>query len=512
MPIQVPVREPADPKFTVRQSDWSGGYNRIYYQIPGEPTEPRFWDAFNIESGKEGEIELAPLFERVQSDASDKKPLLTEFNGAIYRLEGVTTPAVQKSTDGTTWTSVGMTSGPTLAIRGSTVWRKELYVAANSNTIFKLSTGDVWSSVAAPAGVTQVCDMVGVTPDDKLFAWFNTKGLYGWDGSAWSAKLWPLNNDPDEPTCDVLDGSTGATLVATSDDKGSSFHEYFSAEGAATAASMVTWLQERDSFFYVVRFYKDAAYIGSKKGLGGGPNTNGNGLLYRKERGTKPLLVQTFGDGIRGAVATRDFGIRGFTSDGITLWVGAPSRKENFSSVVGIPCVYRYEIDEEGLESVSPNSSIDVSPGNIADKVYSAATIGGEILITTSTGTWKRSKTKKAAIGDLDTSIYDLRAPDHDKTWRFKEIILEDATSTEKASVFYRTGTFTGAFIGGTQVSSSGAKKIAFPDDNPAQSKYKLTSRQLQGRIRLERGADDTKTPRVTSFAVDAAQIRPVGG
>ena len=147
----------------------------------------------------------------------------------------------------------------------------------------------------------------------------------------------------------------------------------------------------------------------------------------------------------------------------------------------------------------------------MAGKVYDIAVIGGEIIITTSTGTWKKSKTKYAVQGYLDSSIYDLRSPDHEKAWRFTELLVEDATATESITFYYRIGTLEGAWLGGTSATAAGAKKIAFPDDDAAAGEYKLNSRQIQTQLKLARGATETLTPRVTSFAVDAAQIRAVG-
>lgn len=515
MTLSIPVREPADFRFTVRQSSWDGGYNRLYYQVINTLTEPRFWDSFNVSTEVEGEISLAFLFERVQTDASDKKPLLASFNSLIYRLEGVATPAVQKTSDGSIWNNVAMASGPTTAITGYTVWRNNLFVTAGVNTIYRLTTGDVWSSITAPTGVTDIADRVTVSPDDKLLAWFKNKGLYQTStlppaAGDW-AKVWPASTDPDEPNCDVLDGSTGTVIICTSDATGSSLHEYFTAEGAATAGSVVTWMKERDVFFYIVRYYDNAAYIGGKKGIGGGTDTVGQGQLWRKERGVNPKRVQEIGDGIRGALPTRDYGVRALVSTGFQMWVGAPSRAVNFAGTAGIPGVYRYEVTTQGVENISPDSMIETSPGNIQDKVYSAEQISGQVLITTSTGTWKRSSTKRVTQGYLDSAIYDLRSPDHVKAWRFTELLVEDATSTESITFYYRDGTLVGSWLGGTAATSAGAKKIPFADDGASQKRYKHSARQLQVHLVLARGATETAQPRVTSIAVDAAQIRPVG-
>lgn len=509
MTIQIPVRESGDYKYTVRQSDWNGGYNRLYFQNNSTPSEPRYWDGFNTSSVTEGEIQLARLFEQVRS-TTDTQAFFVEFNGFQYSLDSVTTPGMAKSSDGVTWTPVSMASGPTLAIRGGTVWRNQLVVAANAATPFVLSAAEAWTTFTAPVGGTNV-DMVGVGPDDKILAWVHGKGLYNSpDGTTWT-KVWPAASDPDEATCDLLDGSTGAVLIVTSDSKGSSMHEYFTPEGAATTASVVTWMTEKDTFFYRVVQYAGAAYIGSKKGIGGGSATTGNGPLWRKERGQMPRIVQTIGDGIRGVVASQDFGIRALVADGENLWVGAPMRAPNFSGTVGIPGVYWYNVDNQGLENVSPEAAIDTAPGNVAGKVYSAAMINGEVIISTPTGIWKRSKTNYAIQGYLDSSIYDLKAPDHIKTWRFTELLMESATPTESCTLYYRVGTLTGSWLGGTVATASGAKKIPFPDDAPTLAQYKLNSRQIQLHLVLSRGADATLQPRVTSVAVDSAQIKTVG-
>jgi hypothetical protein len=511
-----PTRESADYKLSIRQPDWSGGWNRLYYQspIPYQFTEPRFWDAFNVETAIEGEIRLAPLFERVQADGSDVLPDVVLFNNAAYKLPNSATPVVMKTTDGVTWNNVSMASGPTTAIRGSTSWRNFLFVAATSNTIYRLDTSDVWTAITPPTGVVANADMVGVSPDDKLMAWFNGKGLYQTSvnppaASDWS-KVWPPSTDPDEPQCDLLDGSTGTVIIATSDSRGSSLHEYFTAEGAATAASMVTWINVPRASFYRVRLYDDAAYIGAKIGVSPGATQNGQGILYRKERGAKPTPVQEFGDGIRGQKPSLDFGVRALVADDSYLWIGAPSRAANLSGTVGVPCVYRYTVDDTGVESVGPDSATDTAPGNAAGKVYGAVILNGDVIIATSTGMWKRSPTKKSLQGYLDSSIYDLRAPDHTKIFRFTELQIEDASATETVAAFYRTGTITGSWLGGTTVTASGPKKINFPDDDPTQGKYRLSARQLQAHFVLSRGADPLKMPRLMSMAIDTAQIRPV--
>jgi hypothetical protein len=514
--LSIPVREPADFRFTVRQSSWDGGYNRLYYQVINQLTEPRFWDSYNTTTEVEGEIGLAYLFERVQTDASDKQPLLATFNGKIYRLEGVATPAVQSTSDGTTWANVSMASGPTTAIKNYTVWQNAMFVTAGVNSIYRLTSGDVWSAITAPTGVTEVADAVGVASDDKLLAWYNGKGLYQTSVNPPAAgdwtKVWPATGvTPAEATCDVIDGSTGTVIIITRDNVGSSLHEYFTPEGAATAGSVVTWMQERDTWFYIVRLYNNAAYIGGKKGIGAGRDTAGQGLWYRKERGQMPILVQEFGDGIRGLVPSLDFGVRAAISTGSQLWIGVSQRAPNFSGVVGTPGVYRYEVTKQGVENISPDSAIETAPGSVAGKVYSAEQINGEVLITTPTGTWKRSKTKRVTQGYLESAIYDLRSPDHVKTWRFTELLVEDATATETIKFYYRVGTLTGSWLGGTTVTAAGAHKIAFPDDSKPLQKFKLNSRQLQTRLELYRGATETLQPRVTSLAVDAAQIKPVG-
>lgn len=515
MTLSIPVREPSDFRFTVRQSSWDGGYGRLYYQIINQLTEPRFWDSYNCTTEVEGEIGLAFLFERVQTDASDKQPILATYNGKIYRLEGVVTPAAQKSSDGTSWSSVSMVSGPATAMTGYTVWRNFMFVTAGTNGLYRMDSADTWTSITPPTGVVSVADKVSTSPDDKLLAWFNGKGLYQTSvnppaAGDW-AKVWPASTDPDEATCSILDGSTGTVLIATTDEKGSSLHEYFTPEGAATAGSVVTWMQERDVFFYISRLYSDAAYIGGKKGIGGGSATVGQGLLYRKERGIKPKLVQEFGDGIRGAVASKDFGVRALVSTGTQMWIGAPSKAPDFSAISGIPGIYRYEVTVQGVENISPDSMIETAPGNVAGKVYSAEQILGMVLITTSTGTWKRSLTNRVTQGYLESSIYDLRSPDHVKAWRFAELLVEDASPTEYIKFYYRVGTLTGAWLGGTTAAAAGPKKITFPDDNASLKQYKLSARQLQTRLEFYRGATATLQPRITSLAVDAAQIRPVG-
>lgn len=509
MALSIPIREPGDFRFTARQSNWFGGYNRLYYQEINKLTEPRFWDSFNVATNVDGEIQLAPLFERVQTDASDKKPKLYAFNSALYRLDGVSTPALYKTTNGTTWSAVSMASGPTGAPRGAAVWKNQLIVAATADTPFRLSSSDTWSTYAAPVAGVNV-DMVGVGPDDKLLAWVNGRGLYdSIDGTTW-VKRWPTANDPDEATCDILDGSVGTVLIATSDSKGSSIHEYFSPEGAAANPSVVTWMQKENEFYFCAVQYGGAVYFGGKKGLGAG-STNGQGVLYRKERSAAPRDVQYFGDGIREAKPSADFSVRGLALLGEDLWVGAPMRSANPAGTKGIPGVYWYNVDSIGVESVAPNSAIDTSPGDAAGLVYGAGVINGEVLITTATGTWKRSATNKAIQGYLETAIYDLRSPDHVKSWRFVELLLESATSTEAVATYYRTGTLEGTWLGGTSATASGAKKITLPDDNASAGQYKLNARQVQLKLVLSRGADATKYPRVTSVAVDAAQIKPVG-
>lgn len=450
-------------------------------------------------------MELAPLFEIVITDASDKQALMAKFNSFLYRLEGVATPAVKKTSDGTTWSNVTM--GPTGAFTSWVTWRGQLITTNGTDTINRLSTADAWSTYAAPVA-TSVTQVVNVGPDDKLLAWVASKGLYSTsDGTTW-ARVWPTT-DPDDPDCGFIDGSTGAVVFSTTDGTGSSLHEYFAAEGAATAASVITWMEEDELFFYRANYYFGATYIGAKKGTGAGPNTVGQGKLFRKERGTAPEEVQEFGDGIRGAQPSYDFGIRALVDAGDYLFVGAPSQAPNISGTVGLPCIYRYEIDDSDLENVSPDSAVDTAPGNVAGKVYDAGEINGEVLINTATGTWKRSKTKKAAQGYLDSSIYDLRAPDHVKIWRFAEVLIEDASPTESVVFQYRVGTLSGAWLG--NLTATNGVPIKFPDDNAAARKYRLHSRQLQVRLVLSRGATTTLTPRVTSLAVDAAQIRPVG-
>jgi len=272
----------------------------------------------------------------------------------------------------------------------------------------------------------------------------------------------------------------------------------------------VTWISVPRLSIYNARLYDDAAYIGAKYGVSPGATANGQGILYRKERGQKPQPVIEFGDGIRGSMASKDFGIRALVADESYLWIGAPSRALSPSGILGVPTVYRYSVDEQGVENNSPDAATDESPGGVAGTVYGSIILNGSVIISTNKGLWRRSPTKRASQGYLETSLFDLSAEDHLKIWRFCELQIEDATATETITHFYRTGTLTGSWLGGTSVTASGAKKINFPDTNAAQGKYRLWARQIQQKYQLARGSDSTLTPRLTSTAIDAAQILPV--
>jgi hypothetical protein len=388
--------------------------------------------------------------------------------------------------------------------------------------LFTLSTADAWGTLVGPAGAGEI-QGVCVSPDDKLVAWkagtIAAAGLYTWDGSTW-VKIFPGTAlIPSEPNCSLLDDSGGSVLFSTYDTHGSSLHEYFTPEAAATVAWIVTWFREEDLFLYSAEYYAGAVYLGGGEGAEG---TDGQGIQFRKERAARPLFVQEFGDGIRGAIATEDFRIRGMATDGDILWVGSASRMAGTrSTVVGMPGVYRYQVDEQGIESVAPSSFVDssASPDNVASLVYDVGILKKEILcISTKHGVYTRSNTDTALKGEIEFSIWDLRAPDHIKTWRFIQALVEDMATNDKVGIYYRAGTLMGSFTQlGTDILSStldatGAQKLTFPHDSASTGKYFYSKRQVQLKLRLERDSGAaTNTPRVTSIALDAAQIKPVG-
>jgi hypothetical protein len=532
--MSLQIRSAGDRPLTVRQSNWDGGSGRKTFQVPGEPTEPRFLDGFNVDVSTNGEVRIATALNLALTTQANGRALLIDFNGASYALERKSTPAVYKSTGGS-FSSVSMTSGPTTAIRGAVVWAGALIVASSANAIHKLSSSDVWSSVALPAGVTQNCDMVGVAPDDQLIAWFNGKGLYKLTaiGGTWT-KIWPgvtptlvAGTDPSEPMCDMMSDEGGSLVFATSDANGSSLHEYFGDQ-------LVTWMHRDHYWFYqsAKAFYKGALYLGARQGGPQAPDFTSPALgkLIRKPRGTAPLEITTIGDDEVLMNWAFDWGVYGLGTDGDVLWVASATTMATIGTTApgAYPCLYRYEISEDGFENFSPSSVVQtgyrVGSPMTAVLVYKSTVLCGD-----ATQVYRREPSGLPPANDqgyIITSFFDLQMPDHYKWWRRSNSLFRGLASGNGYRVDYRlvrpgpTGRFSGwtslsagtVTPGGTLADDNLlSAAFYFPHDSQSTGKYWTRSTEVQLLVALFSGSTPVAgRPALMSYDLDAAMAVPI--
>lgn len=533
-PFRLPARLPLDVPLSVRFSDWSAGWDHEVAQSFHRQAEidPVYFDAQNVDAWNEpGTLRLCPAWNRIGSaDGTDYEYLLVPFNTALYRLwtAGADPGAAERikkvsSATGTpSWAAIANNYTGATAIRGHVVWRDQLCIVANeqgANAIRVMSTAEAWSLIAAaaPAPTNKNASMIGLAHDDRLLVYYESDGLYAYDGSAW-AKIFPPASNPGaaaDKFCDVIARGLGSTLFVTRDTTGTTTLWEWAIEPAGTVFN--AWLHEPGLRIWPqgIDTYADTVWIGGR--LGAHEN---RGVLWHKDRLQPPIEVtQIYSNGATAGQDMLDWGVRCVYSVGDVLYFGASSRQDHNGTV------YRLTVEEDG-DIIHPAEVIASVAGpiySLAHLPYAAtgASSSDRLHASIANGTFYRDAedsddpTTDATSGFTQLPDVDLGVPDHDKIWHFLEVFtLSRSTRTDGVDMQYRadpSGPDAGWTSLGVLELAPGLTHLDFPDDDPTTAKYGLRARLLQLRLVFNRPTSGTTRDVIDTMNVVAARYVPLG-
>ena len=521
-----PVRLPGDFLGVRRISDVSGGYNRRtledYYGQADVP--PMFWDAQNINwYERPGHFFLCSRCVLIDSlDADDKEYLTYTFKAAVYRFPTANMAAakVQKisSAVGTpTWAALANIYPGATAIRNAVDWRDTLVIASGENLLRVMSATETWTTISAPAAVgAALAGQVGIGPDDYLLCWWESNGMYKWDGTNWT-KVYPTvaGIAPADPFCDLIARGTGSTLFFTRDSSSrTTMYEYFiEPQGTGitnwfSEGGLRVWPQGAD-------VYDDATFLVGRLGAAG--NT---GFFMRKEYRQAPELLDILDStGYTAGLDNADWSFRCIKAIGDALWVGGSSREDRDA------CLYRYFVDESG-QVIGPTAVID----GVAGPIYSIGIIPPAVSGSTGTerlhlsvvrGTYYKDAdggsdpTTDAASGHIQFPDIDYGTDDREKVGRLYQVYVSEKSTGGVIDLKYRVNPkseeeATNPWRTAGQATVQGLASKQFPNDNAALNKYGTAFRRIQLRVDLTRATSGTVRDVIDMVLVDSAEMRPV--
>lgn len=526
-PLQAtqPVRLPGDFLGTRRVSNWTGGYNRRkledYYGQANVP--PMFWDAQNINWwDKEGAFFLCSAFFNIGAqDSDDKEYLFFQFNNALYRfptanLDATKAQKISSAAGAPSWGALGA-SYPGAAVKGGVIWRNQLVLAeggVGANALRVMSAADAWSLIAAaaPAPTTAAALQVGISPDDRLLCWFDSNGLFAWDGTNWT-KIFPTAaaNIAVDPFCDLIFRGSGSTIFVTRDSAGkSTLYEYFI---EPTGTGFRVWMSETGMRVWPqgAEVYDNATFLVGRLG-----NAGNIGFFIRKEYLGAPEILDLLDtneatDGLAG----QDWSWRCIRAVGDALWIGGSSREDRDAAL------WRYFVDESG-QVLGPGPVID----GISGPIYSIGVIpaqGGigseRIHVAVTRATYYKDAdggtdpTKDAPAGFIQNPDIDYGTDDREKVGRVAQIFLRQKSLGGTVDMKYRVDPSmqSDPWRSLGQAIQAKLTEKEFPHDNELAALYGTAFRSLQTRIELARATSGIVRDVIDTFLVDVAENRALG-
>jgi len=521
-----PVRIPGDQLGTRRVTNFTGGYNRrTLEQWYGQgDVPPQWWDAQNIAwYDKEGVFHLCARTVLIDTlDVSDLEYLLYSFRGAVYRLPTANFSAAKfqkiASAVGTpTWGALTNIYPGAIAIRNAVDWRDTLVIASGENLLRVMSGTETWTTIAAPAAVgAAFAGQIGIGPDDNLICWWESNGLYRWDGTTWT-KVFPTVSATiaADPFCDLIHRGAGSTVFFTRDSTSrTTLYEYF-IEPQGTG--FTTWFAEPNLRVWPhgADVFDDATYIVGRQGAAGNI-----GVFMRKEYRQPPEILDNLDttDYTEG-LDNLDWSFRSLKAVGDALWIGGSSRVDRKAAL------YRYFVDENG-QVIGPTAVISSVNGPIYDigiipPAISGATGNERLHLSMAMGTYYKDAdggsdpTLDADTGFLQLPNIDFGTDDREKVGRILQVYLSEKSTGGTVDLQYRVNPKSESVtlapwrsVG--QATAQGLKSFTLPNDNAAQNLYGTGFRTIQIRVVLTRATSGTVRDVVDSVLVDVAEMRPV--
>lgn len=436
-----PRRELGDTKGTVRVTDCSGGYDdekaELYY---GDPlTRPTYWEAQNINVwDRPGKAFLCKAWNRIGSaEGSDHEYLLYGFGNNLYRMPTANFSAAlfQKQTSAlgapSSWAALTNIYPGATACRNGAEWRGSFYVASGENLLRVMSTGEVWTTLAAPGAVgAALAGFVAVGFDDKLIVWWESAGLYTYDGTNW-VKIYPSTAGvtPTDPYCDLIFMGPGSLQFFTRSATGVTTWREYSVE--TTGTFIASWFSEPG---FRVWPQGGTTFQGEAWVVGRSGSHRNVGIMYSKTKLQAPDPVAILDTNLATpSQRNLDWAWRCIFSVGDVAWIGGSSRQDRNAAI------YHFEVDDDG-EIINPGPVMS----GVGGPVYSIGMIpyGGtgastteRIFASVNSATYYKDSdddsdpTTDAALGQLQFSDFDLGLEDHLRIWADLEAYLLEQSS-----------------------------------------------------------------------------------
>lgn len=445
----VPRRELGDTRGTTRFTDLSGGFDdqRAEQYYGALLTGPTYWEGQNVNVWDlPGKAFLCSRWIRIGSaEVADHEYLLYPFNVAIYRFPTTNFDAtlVQKAIAATgtpSWAALANVYPGATAVKNGVEWRGSFYIASGENFLRIMSNTETWTTLAAPGAVGgALAGQVGVGIDDKLNVWWESQGLYTYDGTNW-VKIYPntASVTPNDPYCDLLFMGPGSLQFLTRSSSGVTTWREYSVEPTGTFNA--SWLAEPGLKVWPqsgTPFQGFAVVVGR---LGSSQNV---GVSYGKNKLAAPDVIASIDTNLatpnqRGL----DWAMRAVFNVGDVLWIGGSSRQDRNC------CMYRYEVDADG-DIVNPGATISGVGGpiySLAMLPYAASGANTTERIYASVGSatyYKDSDlgltvTTDAASGFIQFSDIDLGLEDHRKLWANLTAFFLELSDDGKVEIQYR--------------------------------------------------------------------------
>lgn len=522
---QQPLREPADYRGTVRITDWTAGFDLFKYQdFPfAAASIPGFWDAQNIDYFSEaGTFRLCSKVTRIgTAEASDHEYLLYPFNNALYRLPMTNFDAtlVQKQTDATidpsTWTALANVYPGAVAPRGAVVWRDQWIIASADTVLRVMSTAEVWTTIAAPAGVAApISGQVGIGQDDRLYAYWEgsaQSGLWAYDGGAWT-KVYPTAGTTpgaSDQTCDAIIRGAGSTIVFTRNKTGMTSLLEIAQQAAGT--TFQTWDE------LPVRVWPQCGdvYQGDVWIVGKLQRSNRGFFMHKQLLADPEIVFECDTNFATDDQVGLDWSFRCFRSFGDVAWIGGSSREDHDATM------YRFSIDTAtGADSLGPVAVVDSVPGPIYSigmlpPDATGASTTERYYFSTTKATYFKDRdngsdpTKDADTGYIQMADIDYGTEDKLKVGNFVELNRRLKSTGGTVELQYRVDPrkLSDPWRSFGFATKEGMNHITVPNDNPAQQLYGQRSRRLQIRVAISRATSGLIRDVIDTLAYNIAQI-----
>ena len=528
---QQPLREPGDFRGTVRLTDWSAGFDVLRVQeFPfAVVADPGFWDSQNIDMYTvPGTFRLCSQASSYATYAADEELLYYDFGNNLYQIptQNFVAADFKKVTS-----AVGAPANSALANvypgavapRGAVVWRDQLMVASGETVVRAMSTGEIWGTIAAPAGVTApICGQVGIYQDDRLLVWWEgtaQAGLYAWEGSTW-VKVYPTagtNPTTSSLTCDAIIRAPGSTIVFLRDLSGRT--TLLEVAQQALGTTFETWLGMPG-----LRVWPQCgdAYQGDLWFVGRLGSQGNKGALFHKPLLAAPQIIQVVDTNYATAGQKGlDWALRCFKTVGNTAWIGGSSREDHTAAI------YRFFIDpDNSIQAMMPTSVLS----GVVGPVYSIGVLppgatgvfGTERLhLSVTKATWYKDRdngldpTTDCVSGYIQMPDLDLGIEDHLKVWNFLDIDLLQKSAGGTVEVQYRIDPYpldaaSSPWRSMGFAAATGNKHFLAPNDNPGKQQYGTRMRRLQVRVVLQRATSGLVRDVIDTMAVNFPQILPL--